>query len=149
MQLISALITTSFGRSGARTTTSAVRSYYGNTAAFSGCGLRNNQSLSSLIPVPAIPHTQFGRAFLKTMTQPSITSTPSTTSNPPNTNPYKRVKLESNPPPSHLAISNKVIRTHSGTFQADEALGVWLLRQTPAYYRAGVIIAPATRGAGK
>eukprot|EP00592_Proboscia_alata_P029943 CAMPEP_0194442652 /NCGR_PEP_ID=MMETSP0176-20130528/126256_1 /TAXON_ID=216777 /ORGANISM="Proboscia alata, Strain PI-D3" /LENGTH=138 /DNA_ID=CAMNT_0039268785 /DNA_START=238 /DNA_END=655 /DNA_ORIENTATION=- len=70
------------------------------------------------------------------MTQPSITSTPSTTSNPPNTNPYKRVKLESNPPPSHLAISNKVIRTHSGTFQADEALGVWLLRQTPAYYRA-------------
>lgn len=70
---------------------------------------------------------------------PRTASTPSTTSTPLNTNPYKRVKLESNPPPSHLELSNKVIGTHSGTFQADEALGVWLLRQTPAYFRAGVI----------
>eukprot|EP00593_Proboscia_inermis_P015632 CAMPEP_0171302228 /NCGR_PEP_ID=MMETSP0816-20121228/11564_1 /TAXON_ID=420281 /ORGANISM="Proboscia inermis, Strain CCAP1064/1" /LENGTH=52 /DNA_ID=CAMNT_0011780485 /DNA_START=34 /DNA_END=188 /DNA_ORIENTATION=- len=52
------------------------------------------------------------------MTQPSITSTPSTT---PTLNRFKRVKLESNPPPSHLELSNKVIGTHSGTFQADEA----------------------------
>jgi hypothetical protein len=37
---------------------------------------------------------------------------------------YKRTKL------SHLPSSSKLIGTHSGTFQADEALGVWLLRQT-------------------
>jgi uncharacterized UPF0160 family protein len=44
----------------------------------------------------------------------------------------KRTKL--NIPPS-----TKVIATHSGTFQADEALGVWILRQTTAYFKSPVL----------
>ena len=48
---------------------------------------------------------------------------------------YKRAKLVHHQLPS----SDKVIGTHSGTFQADEALGVWLLRQTPAYRRSSVV----------
>jgi uncharacterized UPF0160 family protein len=35
--------------------------------------------------------------------------------------------------------STKVIGTHSGTFQADEAMGVWMLRQLPAYRHAKVV----------
>jgi len=46
---------------------------------------------------------------------------------------YKRAKL------SHLAPSTKTIVTHSGTFQADEALGVWLLRQLPLYRHSPVV----------
>jgi uncharacterized UPF0160 family protein len=38
-----------------------------------------------------------------------------------------------------LPHSTKVIGTHSGTFQADEALGAWLLRQLPTYYNSPVI----------
>ena len=48
------------------------------------------------------------------------------------TQPFKRAK------PDALA-STKVIGTHSGSFQADEALGVWLLRQTPTYRNSTVI----------
>lgn len=47
-------------------------------------------------------------------------------------NPFKRAKLDS-------SISSKVIGTHSGTFQADEALGVWLLRQTAEFRNAKVV----------
>ena len=35
-------------------------------------------------------------------------------------------------------ISDKVIGTHSGSFQADEAMGVWMLRQIPAYRNSKV-----------
>jgi uncharacterized UPF0160 family protein len=45
---------------------------------------------------------------------------------------YKRVKLDE-------TVSDKVIGTHSGTFQADEAMGVWMLRQTPEYRNAKVV----------
>ena len=45
---------------------------------------------------------------------------------------YKRAKLSETP-------STKVIGTHSGTFQADEAMGVFLLRQLPAYRSAKVV----------
>ena len=34
---------------------------------------------------------------------------------------------------------SKVIGTHSGTFQADEAMGVWMLRQLPLYRNAKVV----------
>lgn len=44
----------------------------------------------------------------------------------------KRAKLSD-------TASFKVIGTHSGTFQADEAMGVWLLRQTPTYRNAKVV----------
>ena len=47
--------------------------------------------------------------------------------------PYKRAK------PNSQAATTKTIGTHSGTFQADEALGVWLLRQTPTYRSSPVI----------
>ena len=47
-------------------------------------------------------------------------------------NPFKRVKLND-------SISEKVIGTHSGTFQADEALGVWMLRQLPDYRNSKVV----------
>ena len=39
---------------------------------------------------------------------------------------YKRAKLDD-------TVSEKIIGTHSGSFQADEAMGVWMLRQTPEY----------------
>lgn len=51
-------------------------------------------------------------------------------------NPFKRVKLESR---EDLQPSSKIIGTHSGSFQADEALGVWLLRQTPEYFQSKVV----------
>eukprot|EP00591_Stephanopyxis_turris_P000988 CAMPEP_0195521390 /NCGR_PEP_ID=MMETSP0794_2-20130614/18584_1 /TAXON_ID=515487 /ORGANISM="Stephanopyxis turris, Strain CCMP 815" /LENGTH=346 /DNA_ID=CAMNT_0040650931 /DNA_START=86 /DNA_END=1126 /DNA_ORIENTATION=+ len=49
-------------------------------------------------------------------------------------NPFKRTKFNSELPPS-----TKVIGTHSGTFQCDEALGVWLLRQIPEYRQSKVV----------
>lgn len=49
-----------------------------------------------------------------------------------NSNPHKRSKLD-------IPNSTKLIGTHSGTFQADEALGVWLLRQTSTYFNAPVL----------
>jgi uncharacterized UPF0160 family protein len=48
------------------------------------------------------------------------------------TNPHKKTKLNIQP-------SSKLIATHSGTFQADEALGVWLLRQTLEFYQSPVL----------
>lgn len=44
----------------------------------------------------------------------------------------KRAKLDQ-------AISDKVIGTHSGSFQADEAMGVWMLRQIPDYRNSKVV----------
>lgn len=44
----------------------------------------------------------------------------------------KKVKLDDR-------VSDKVIGTHSGTFQADEAMGVWMLRQIPEYRNAKVV----------
>lgn len=56
---------------------------------------------------------------------------------------YKRAKLDPSAPASAGTIG-----THSGTFQADEALGVWMLRQTEAYRHANVVRSrdPATLG---
>jgi uncharacterized UPF0160 family protein len=45
---------------------------------------------------------------------------------------YKRAKLDPTP-------SLKRIGTHSGTFQADEALGVWMLRQVNDYRNSKVV----------
>eukprot|EP00934_Nitzschia_sp_Nitz4_P005286 Nitzschia sp. Nitz4//scaffold178_size73299//983//2307//NITZ4_005688-RA/size73299-snap-gene-0.130-mRNA-1//1//CDS//3329539089//5276//frame0 len=45
---------------------------------------------------------------------------------------YKRAKLDD-------TVSSKVMGTHSGTFQADEAMGIWMLRQTPEYRNAKVV----------
>ena len=38
-----------------------------------------------------------------------------------------------------VSRSDKIIGTHSGTFQADEALGVWMLRQLPDYRNSKVV----------
>lgn len=51
-----------------------------------------------------------------------------------NQNEFKRLKVS-----AVKAPSVKVIGTHSGTFQADEALGVWLLRQLPTYHQSKVV----------
>jgi uncharacterized UPF0160 family protein len=45
---------------------------------------------------------------------------------------FKRAKLED-------MTSSKVIGTHSGTFQADEAMGVFMLRQLPEYRNSKVV----------
>ncbi len=45
---------------------------------------------------------------------------------------YKRAKLND-------TVSEKVIGTHSGTFQADEAMGVWMLRQVLEYRNSKVV----------
>lgn len=49
-------------------------------------------------------------------------------------NPFKRAKIHAGAAPS-----TKIIGTHSGTFQADEAMGVWLLRQLPQYRASRVV----------
>lgn len=46
---------------------------------------------------------------------------------------FKRAKLDA------TVVSSKVIGTHSGTFQADEAMGVWMLRQLSEYRNAKVV----------
>lgn len=46
---------------------------------------------------------------------------------------FKRARLDEKPP------SSKIIGTHSGTFQADEAMGVFLLRQTAEYRTSKVV----------
>jgi len=45
---------------------------------------------------------------------------------------FKRAKLDNN-------VSEKVIGTHSGTFQADEAMGCFLLRQLPEYRLSRIV----------
>ncbi len=56
-------------------------------------------------------------------------------------NPHKRTKVSHTNynTKSLFPKSTKTICTHSGTFQADEALGVWLLRHTSTYYQSNVI----------
>ena len=49
---------------------------------------------------------------------------------------FKRAKLNDE---TQQPKSSKVIGTHSGTFQADEAMGVFLLRQLPDYRNSAVI----------
>jgi len=57
-----------------------------------------------------------------------------------NRNPHKKPKLTTSEQQKPLfPISTKKIATHNGTFQADEALGVWLLRQTQIYYNSPVL----------
>ena len=46
---------------------------------------------------------------------------------------YKRAKLDD------TVVSEKVIGTHSGNFQADEAMGVWMLRQVAEYRNSKVV----------
>ena len=46
---------------------------------------------------------------------------------------FKRARLD------ELPASSRIIGTHSGSFQADEAMGVWLLRQLPDYRRSTVV----------
>jgi uncharacterized UPF0160 family protein len=62
-----------------------------------------------------------------------MSSSSSTNESP--TNKYKRTKIS----PETTTKSTKVIATHNGTFQADEALGVWLLRQTQTYRNSSVV----------
>ena len=69
-------------------------------------------------------------------------STSNTTDNTTSSrNPHKRTKLAHTnyQTKSLFPKSSKTIATHSGTFQADEALGVWLLRHTSTYYQSKVI----------
>lgn len=47
---------------------------------------------------------------------------------------FKRAKLDSSG-----SKSDKVIGTHSGTFQADEAMGCWMLRQLPEYRNSNIV----------
>lgn len=46
---------------------------------------------------------------------------------------FKRAKLDDG------TVTDKKIGTHSGSFQADEAMGCWMLRQLPQYRNAQVI----------
>jgi uncharacterized UPF0160 family protein len=46
---------------------------------------------------------------------------------------FKRAKLDDTAP------SEKVIGTHSGTFQADEAMGCWMLLQLPLYRNSKIV----------
>lgn len=47
---------------------------------------------------------------------------------------YKRCKLDED-----STVSTKVIGTHSGTFQADEAMGCFILRQIPEYRNSKIV----------
>jgi uncharacterized UPF0160 family protein len=46
---------------------------------------------------------------------------------------YKRAKLDD------TVVSTKVIGTHSGTFQADEAMGCWMLQQLAEYRNSKIV----------
>lgn len=50
---------------------------------------------------------------------------------------FKRAKLTD--AKTSNTSSKKVIGTHSGTFQADEAMGCWLLRQLPQYRNSPIV----------
>ncbi|KAL7535791.1 hypothetical protein ACHAXR_006730 [Thalassiosira sp. AJA248-18] len=76
------------------------------------------------------PSVSPSTARLGTRTSLKMSSSSSSQNNLPT---MKRAKL------THLTPSTKIIGTHSGTFQADEALGVWLLRQLPAYRHSPVV----------
>jgi uncharacterized UPF0160 family protein len=48
---------------------------------------------------------------------------------------FKRSKIGE----EEVSKSDKIIGTHSGTFQADEAMGCWMLRQLPAYRQSRIV----------
>lgn len=48
---------------------------------------------------------------------------------------FKRAKFDA----GAVVKSDKVIGTHSGTFQADEAMGCWMLRQLPTYRDSSIV----------
>lgn len=52
---------------------------------------------------------------------------------------FKRAKRDGAAAATTTPSSDKVIGTHSGTFQADEAMGCWMLRQLPAYRDAAIV----------
>jgi uncharacterized UPF0160 family protein len=52
---------------------------------------------------------------------------------------YKRAKFLEDDENSSSNPSDKVIGTHSGTFQADEAMGCWMLRQLPEYRNSPIV----------
>jgi uncharacterized UPF0160 family protein len=52
---------------------------------------------------------------------------------------YKRAKLIDEDNNTGLVSTDRIIGTHSGTFQADEAMGCWMLRQLPEYRNARII----------
>jgi uncharacterized UPF0160 family protein len=62
-----------------------------------------------------------------------MTTTTTTTTTTTSESSFKRVKLD------ETTMSDKVIGTHSGTFQADEAMGVWMLRQLGEYRNSKVV----------
>eukprot|EP00977_Amphora_coffeiformis_P006349 scaffold1353_cov161-Amphora_coffeaeformis.AAC.21 len=84
---------------------------------------------STAVPLP--PHC------IRTSTIRLLATTSSTdsSSNMSSTNDasFKRARLDEKP------ASSRIIGTHSGTFQADEAMGVWLLQQLTDYRRAKVV----------
>ncbi len=55
------------------------------------------------------------------------------------TNIYKRAKVVVDDNENHPTNSEFTIGTHSGTFQADEAMGCWMLQQLPEYRHAKII----------
>jgi uncharacterized UPF0160 family protein len=70
------------------------------------------------------------------MTSTSVSSTPTTTNTMMTNDPsimFQRKKDR------NITKSNQIICTHSGTFQADEAMGCWLLRQLPEYYQSNIV----------
>jgi uncharacterized UPF0160 family protein len=68
--------------------------------------------------------------FIATKALPVTTMSTATTNS---LNEYKRAKLDD------AVVSTKVIGTHSGTFQADEAMGCWMLQQLAEYRNSKIV----------
>jgi len=82
---------------------------------------------------PAIPRQY--RPIVSTTTYTASFATTSSDNSMPESSSsmFKRAKLDT------AAASTKVIGTHSGTFQADEAMGCWMLRQLPEYRNSKIV----------
>ncbi|KAL7443382.1 hypothetical protein ACHAXH_007518 [Discostella pseudostelligera] len=117
-------------------TTATSSSYSRLIGIHSTRAISNTAAAAAFTFVPTSSYPSFHHTSTSSPSSPSLIalnmlSTSSTSSSGGTI--YKRTKL------SHLPSSTKLIGTHSGTFQADEALGVWLLRQTPTYRHAKVV----------
>jgi uncharacterized UPF0160 family protein len=100
--------------------------------AFSCLSSTHHQVVNHPYPLICRPQHSF---FLLRGLQSSSTTTAAESTVTTRLQMFKRARLDE----EMARVSDKVIGTHSGTFQADEAMGCWMLRQLPLYRNAKVV----------
>jgi uncharacterized UPF0160 family protein len=103
-----------------------------------GCSIIFQQSSRSSIFVASLP-CRLHRHSNSAITSYPLSSTPlavtisAATTTTWTNNEYKRANLDD------TVVSTKVIGTHSGIFQADEAMGCWMLQQLAQYRNSKIL----------